>query len=226
MVITNTRTYNDMNITINGNRVPTSKCIKYLGIHIDSGWKFKEHAKTVAAKARKVVQGLSRILLNISAAKPAKRKLLSNVAHSIMLYGSPFWVQDMSPSGWEELFKVQRCMLLRVASAYCTVSKAIEVITSTALLDLLAKSRKIIYDTRSNNGHPPVTEDILTTWQEIWNRSTKGRWTHRLIPVLEHWVNRKHGSTNFHVTQALTGQGFFPAYLHRFGKLDSPACWY
>jgi len=120
----------------------------YLGIHIDSGWKFKVHPKTVAAKARKVVQGLSRMLPNISAAKPAKRKLLSNVAHSIILYGSPFWVQDLSPSGWAELFKVQRRMLLRVATAYCTVSKeAIEVITSTATLDLLAKSRKTIYDT-------------------------------------------------------------------------------
>lgn len=90
----------------------------------------------MAAKAGKVVQGLSRILPNISAAKPAKRNLLSNVAHSIMLYVSPFWVQDMSLSGWAELFKVQRRILLRVASAYCTVSKeAKEVITSTAPLD-------------------------------------------------------------------------------------------
>lgn len=97
-----------MCIVINGHQVPSSNCLKYLGLHIDSKWSFKEHAKIVAAKAGRVVQKLSRIMPNISAAQPTKRKLLSNVAHSILLYGSPVWVEDMSVEGWTALCKIQR----------------------------------------------------------------------------------------------------------------------
>jgi len=151
MVITKTRTNNDISIRINEHVVTSTKCIKYLGVLIDSGWRFTEHAKTVAAKAGRVVQRLSRIMPNISAARPTKRKLLSNVAHSILLYGSPVWADDMSAAGWEALHKVQRRICLRVASAYCTTSRdAIGVITGIAPLDLLARERKMMYDRRRN----------------------------------------------------------------------------
>jgi len=151
MIITKTRTHNDMNILINGQQVSTSGCIKYLGLHIDSKWSFTEHARIVAAKAGRVVQKLSRIMPNISAAQPTKRKLLSNVAHSILLYGSPVWAEDMSARGWNELSKVQRRICLRVASAYCTTSyDAIFVITGIKPLDLLATDRKRLHDTKEN----------------------------------------------------------------------------
>jgi len=39
-------------------------------------------------------------------------------------------------------------------------------------------------------------------------------------------LNRKYGDADFHLTQFLTGHGCFPEYLHRFGKLNSPECWY
>jgi len=54
----------------------------------------------------------------------------------------------------------------------------------------------------------------------------KGRWTHTLIPEIAPWVNRTHGETNYHLTQALSGHGCFAAYLKRFGKLESSECWF
>lgn len=151
MVITNTRTHNELNLVIDCHRVSSSGCIKYLGIHIDNKWRFLEHAKTVAAKASKAVQGLSRILPNLSAAKPTKRKLLSNVAHAIMLYGSPFWSQDMSAPGWMELGKVQRRMSLRVISAYYTVAgDAATVIAGILPIDLMARDRRRRYEVGKN----------------------------------------------------------------------------
>jgi len=135
-----------MNVTVNGHQVVASDCIKYLGIHMDRKWNFTEHAKIKATKAGNVVQKLARIMPNISAAKPTKRKLLSNVAHSILLYGSPIWAEEMSVAGWTELLKVQRRICLRVASAYCTTSReAIAVITGIAQLNLLAKERKYLH---------------------------------------------------------------------------------
>lgn len=56
--------------------------------------------------------------------------------------------------------------------------------------------------------------------------SSKGRWSHDLIPKVDEWINRKHGDVSFRLTQVLSGHGYFPAYLHRFGKLDLLNCWY
>jgi hypothetical protein len=157
---------------------------------------------------------------NISAAKPTKRKLLRNVAHSILLYGAPVWTDDMRTTRWTALLKVQRRILLRVASAYCTVSNdAIGVIAGIAPLDLLAKDRKSTHET-------PTDEDIMSIWQRSWDNSEKGRWTHTLILKIGPWINRKHEETDFHLTQILSGHGCFAEYLKRFGKLDSSDCWY
>jgi len=43
-----------MAITIDGHRVASSRCVKYLAVHIDSDCLFTEHARTVATKASKV----------------------------------------------------------------------------------------------------------------------------------------------------------------------------
>ncbi|KAF0761603.1 Retrovirus-related Pol polyprotein from type-1 retrotransposable element R1, partial [Aphis craccivora] len=106
-------------IIVDGHQVTTCKNLKYLGLQLDSKWSFTEHARVVAAKTGKVVQSLTRIMPNISAVRPTKRKLLSNVAY-IMLYGAPVWTEDMSATGWVVLQKVQRRICLRMASAYCT----------------------------------------------------------------------------------------------------------
>jgi len=226
MIVTNTRTNNDMRITIDGHEITTCNSLKYLGLQLDSKWSFSNHAKEVAAKAGKVVQNLSRILPNISAAKSRKRTLLSNVVHSILLYGAPIWAQDMSKTGWAALLKTQRRICLRVASAYCTVSgTAVGVISGIVPLDLMAIERKNIFDLR---GIPKIqhTEETLLSWQKRWDNSTKGRWTYSLIQDLRAWTKRKHGTINFHLTQALSGHGCFSEYLHRFGKLNNPECWY
>lgn len=210
MIITRTRTHNNMIITIDGHQVPNSKSIKYLGLQIDSKWNFSEHAQLVAAKAGRVVQRLARIMPNISAARPTKRKLLSNVAHSILLYGSPIWADDMSATGWSALLKVQRRLCLRVVSAYCTTSMdAISVIAGIVPLDLQARDRKKLHERRRNPGSTAPEEDSLSTWQRRWDSSTKGRWTHTLIPKISLWVTRKHGETDYHLTQVLSGHGCF-----------------
>ncbi|KAE9521923.1 hypothetical protein AGLY_017657 [Aphis glycines] len=89
----------------------------------------------------------------------------------------------------------------------------------------MAIERKNILELRGNPRDQAIDE-TMRTWQTRWNNSQKGRWTHSLIGDLRAWVNKKHGSINFHLTQALSGHGCFAEYLHRFGKLNSPECWY
>ncbi|CAL1687484.1 unnamed protein product [Lasius platythorax] len=45
-----------------------------------------------------------------------------------------------------------------------------------------------------------------------------------ILPNLNDWIERKHGSVSFHLTQLLTGHGCFNSYLYKIGKADSPIC--
>lgn len=99
--------------------------------------KFTENARIVATRTGNLVKRLTRIMPNISAAKQTKIKLLSNAAHSVVLYGAPIWADEMSATGCTELFKVQRRICLGVASGYCTISReAVSVTTGIAPIRL------------------------------------------------------------------------------------------
>lgn len=69
-----------------------------------------------------------------------------------------------------------------------------------------------------------LRDESLQRWQRRWDGSTKGRWTHRLIPNIRAWVCRRHGEVNYYLTQLLSGHGCFRSYLHRFGHEASPEC--
>ena len=66
----------------------------------------------------------------------------------------------------------------------------------------------------------------MERWQHQWNRETRGRWTAKLIPQLNTWINRKHGVVNYYLTQFLSGHGYFQSYLHKMKKVGSPECKY
>jgi len=61
---------------------------RYLGIMFDDNLLFSEHVQTTADKAHKVLQVLSRLMTNKGGPKEARRRLLSSVVHSVMLYGA------------------------------------------------------------------------------------------------------------------------------------------
>lgn len=130
-----------------------------------------------------------------------------------------------------ELAKVQRRITLRVACAYHTTSTdALQIVASIPPLDLQAQVRKSNYERRGEwelNLDPISAEDkMLGSWQERWNMSSKGRWTHRLIPNIHSWFKRKHGHTDFWITQVLTGHGCFDDYLHKYKKIPTTECWF
>lgn len=228
LVISSRRTHTDVNIPLEGSVVQASRSIRYLGVQIDSKLGFTEHALHASTKASIASQKLSRIMPNISAAKARKRRLLANLVHSILLFGSPIWADRMSSKGTAEMSKVQRKTALRVASAYCTVSTAAAlVVASMPPIDLLAKERRSIYIHKGDpDARGMAKDDTIEAWQTRWDMPGPGRWTHCLIPSIAQWLHRKHGNEDYHLTQFFTGHGCFSEYLHRFGKLDSPECWH
>ncbi|KAL4123276.1 hypothetical protein QTP88_015476 [Uroleucon formosanum] len=211
-----------------GSIVQASKSLRYLGVQIDSKLGFSEHAINASAKASIASQKLSRIMPNISAATARKRRLLGNVVHSLLLFGVPIWADCMCAKGTAEIAKVERKTAFRLTSAYCTVSTNVAlVVVSMPPIDVLAKERLFIYTNKDDQVARGKTRDgTLESWQTRCDKPGPGRWTHRLIPSIAQWLNRKLGDVDFQLTQFFTGYGCFPEYLQRFGKLDSPECWY
>lgn len=231
IVFTKKRKHNEMTITMDAADIDESNSVKYLGLRLDSKLNFINHAKEAATKAGKATQKIGRILPNIRAATPRKRRLLSNVTHSLLLYGAPAWADRMSTSGITQLLKVQRRIALRVASLYRVVSlEAAHVLANIPLVDLLAKERKEIHESSSALDHglavrAEAKSNLMEKWQKRWDETPSCRWTYKLIHNLPKWHERKHGELCYHLAQAFSGHGCFAKYLHKFGKIDSLECW-
>ncbi|KAJ8966221.1 hypothetical protein NQ314_003673 [Rhamnusium bicolor] len=86
---------------------------------------------------------------------------------------------------------VQRCMLLRVGSAYRTTSTvALQVITGVIPIDLVVEDHRYLHE--MGNGQElairkAAREKTLNLWQRRWElNEEKGQWTKRLLSDLNH----------------------------------------
>lgn len=50
-------------------------------------------------------------------------------------------------------------------------------------------------------------QDVIWEWQKRKDDSTKGHWTHRIIPDVSKWITRRHGEVYYGLTQFLSGHG-------------------
>jgi len=94
-----------MVVNVGGVRIKTKDGIEYLGLQLDPTRSFRDYASRLQAaeKANKAVNDLGRILHNMSVSKPRKRRLLTNVVHSLLLYGAPIWASKINTYGWKEI---------------------------------------------------------------------------------------------------------------------------
>jgi len=101
---------------------------------------------------------------------------------------------------------VYRRCALRITSSFCRVSEeAALVAAGTIPIDLLAAERRT-----GSTGSRTQRSNTIEAWQRRWNNATTGRWTHKLIPSLTPWLQRRHGQVDF--------------YLHRFKHEPNPYC--
>ena len=84
-----------ISLNIGDNPVDSKDSVRYLGIMIDSRLSFREHLKVTGEKAAKVSAMISRIMPNIGGPSQPRRKLLTSVVVSIILYGAPIWADAL-----------------------------------------------------------------------------------------------------------------------------------
>lgn len=206
--------------------------VKYLGIIIDDNGTFGEHIREVAKKADDRTKQLARILPNIGGPSQTKRRVLYHVIVSILLYAAPVWGRVLRIKRYREiLIRAQRKILIRIASAYRTVSAgAIQAITGEIPITILAEERSRLHNRQDGQDKNIKEEErnvSLTAWQETWRQNNEvGQWTKRVIPDVVRWAKCRHKELNFYLTQMLSGHGAFGTYTRRIGKTETDECVY
>lgn len=225
VLLTKKRQISPVSFKIQNITVTPKNAVKYLGVWMDTKLTFAEHIKKTIQKAELTGRALSTLMPNIGGPKASKRKLYSGVVHSQILYGAPAWHEATNNKKlMVKLSSLQRTMSIRVTSAYRTIStEAVGVIAGISPIELQIIERRERY-----TGTPTyiAKENLLRHWQDKWDRTVNGRWTHHLIPVIQKWTNRQHGEVDYFISQALSGHGCYKKYLYDRRRADSDECEY
>ncbi|XP_029677963.1 uncharacterized protein LOC115244455 [Formica exsecta] len=167
--------------------------------------------------------------------------LYANVLLSILMYGAPIWSKALALRRNQNLFnRLQRSIAIRMISGYRTVSmEAAAILSRIPPVYIIADSRRRVYErvrdlkltmdwSREEECEIRLEEEILVRRQwDLHLRSPNlagARTREAILPNFHEWLNRRHGSMAFHLTQLLTGHGCFGTYLYRINKVASPAC--
>ena len=217
-----------LSLTIGGCEITSQPQLKYLGVILDSKLKFKEHLVYTSGKANKMYNALSRMMANRGCVRSSRRFLISKAMSSVILYAAPIWIQALDIKSYaRQISAVHRLSAIRVISAFRTISSdAAEVLASMPPIDIQGDEFARLYQLSALSSGVKKEERTksLTMWQQRWQTSSKGRWTHRLIPDIHSWIDRRHGDLNFHLTQILRGHGCFRKYLFQINHDVSPYC--
>lgn len=125
VILTTKRGYTKPEFSIAGNRIEIQDSINYLGVELHRVLGFKAHVEMAAAKAQATASALSRLIPNNGGSGQKKRRLLSTVVASKLLYASSIWARALAFSrNVETIERPQRTMAVRIARAYRTISTA------------------------------------------------------------------------------------------------------
>lgn len=232
IIIKGPRKREGITFTLCETKVNTVKKVRYLGIYLDDRGTFGEHVMEIARKVETKLAVLTRIMPNVNGPGSAKREMLSSMVNNIILYGAPIWYRVLNIKKYKHVLQgIQRRVLLRVASAYRTVSTvALNVITGVLPIDLLIMERKELHESVEENkklARRAVRDNATEKWQQRWNENVvTGQWTKRWIRNISEWIDCKHRRLDYWLTQALTGHGCFGSYTKRMNITEEDTCKY
>ena len=206
--------------------IRVGRSMKYLGLTLDTYWRFTRHFRVLAHRLEQQVGAFARIMPKLGGPHEAVRRLYVTVVRSMALYGAPVWAGDLEDRrfGRELLARVHRRAVLRAVRAYRTVSHAdLSALGGSPPFHLLAEMEAGVYFASHDlrGARNPLAPDgpealgqarrrIGAKWIE-WFSLPEHRETRvvgALLPILGEWVGRGYGRLTFRLTQMITGVGF------------------
>lgn len=134
--------------------------IKYLQGMRGKSLSYRSNVTATAAKARKKIAALLRLMPNVGGLLASKRWLLSNAVRSIFLYAVPIWREALNKIAIRNpVVSVQRSAMLKIFCAYRSLRGSGVGPGQNAMLELLADKRSTHMDSAS---HP---DDITSPLQ-------------------------------------------------------------
>lgn len=125
VIVTRKSGYSLLELAIKRTRIDIKDKIKFLSLELHRVFCFKNHKEMAAAKTQSTILALARLMPNVGSSGQRKRKLLSMVVVSKLLYGSPIWPKALVFNrNVVSLCRPQRTIALKTVKAYRTVSTA------------------------------------------------------------------------------------------------------
>lgn len=131
---------------LEGVGITPSRHGKYLGTILNDRGTFDRHIRHVTSKAEARLVSLAWTMPNIADPRSNKRRVLSAVVHSILLYDASVWIEVLNIRKHRNIMtRVQRQALSRVAPTWrITSSIALQLITGMVAIDLMAQERAYV----------------------------------------------------------------------------------
>ncbi|XP_025271039.1 uncharacterized protein LOC105254350 [Camponotus floridanus] len=147
-------------ITVEGVSIELRSSMKYLGLHLDCHWCFREHFNRLAPRIKAAINSFGSLLPNIGGPRDRVRRLYMGVVGSMILYGAPVWSGAiMASRGCLAIMQgMQRRLAIRITRGYRTTpTEAALAVSGSIPWDLLAEAYAAMYRWRTTLRQRGVT---------------------------------------------------------------------
>lgn len=139
VILQSQRCIKELEMEIQGANIRSVNVCKYLGVYLNRGMNMTQHVTAIAQKGLQVIGSLMKIMPRMTGPTASKRRLISTVVISTLLYAAPTWSSALKYQKYEDLLnKTIRKLALLICSAYRTSpNTAIQVIAKLPPIKLL-----------------------------------------------------------------------------------------